>query len=45
MPVFLAVKGLELSYTHQEFADIILQVAAGEKGYEDLLVWLLAHQM
>lgn len=33
MLVFLAVNGVELSYTQQELADIILQVAAGEKGY------------
>ena len=33
MLVFLAVNGLELSYTQQELADIILQVAAEEKGY------------
>lgn len=45
MLVFLAVNGLELSYSQQELSDIILQVAAGEKGYDDLLVWLLAHQL
>ena len=45
MLVFLAVNGLELSYTQQELADIILQVAAGEKEYEDLLAWLLTHQL
>ena len=45
MLVFLAVNGLELSYTQQELADIILQVASGEKGYEDLLAWLLTHQL
>ena len=45
MLVFLSVNGLELSYTHQELSDIILQVAAGEKGYDDLLMWLLAHQL
>ena len=45
MLVFLAVNGVELSYTQQELADIILQVAAGEKGYEDLLAWLLVHQL
>ena len=45
MLVFLAVNGLELPYTQQELSDIILQVAAGEKGYDDLLVWLLAHQL
>ena len=45
MLVFLAVNGLELSYTQQELSDIILQVAAGEKEYDDLLVLLLAHQL
>ena len=45
MLVFLAVNGLELSYSQQELSDIILQEAAGEKGYDDLLVWLLAHQL
>lgn len=45
MLVFLAVNGLELSYTQQELSDIILHVAAGEKEYDDLLVWLLAHQL
>ena len=45
MLVFQAVNGLELSYTQQELSDIILQVAAGEKEYDDLLVWLLAHQL
>lgn len=45
MLVFLAVNGLELSYTQQELSDIILQVAAGEKEYDDLLVWLLTHQL
>ena len=32
MLVFLAVNGLELSYTQQELADIVFQVAAGEKA-------------
>ncbi len=45
MLVFLAVNGLELSYTQQELAEIIFQVAAGEKDYEDLLSWLPAHQL
>ena len=45
MLVFLAVNGLELSYTQQELADIILQVASGDKDYEDLLAWLLTLQL
>lgn len=43
--VFLAVNGVELTYTQGELSEIILQVAAGEKAYSDLLSWLLGHQM
>ena len=45
MLVFLALNGVELSYTQRELADIILQLAAGEKNYEELLAWVLTHQM
>ena len=45
MLVFLALNGIELSYTQRELADIILQVAAGEKSYEELLAWVLTHQL
>lgn len=45
MLVFLSVNGRELSYTQQELADIILQVASGQKSCEGLLAWLLAHQL
>ena len=45
MLVFLALNGIELSYTQQELVNIILQVAAGEKSYEALLTWVLAHQL
>ena len=45
MLVFLALNGVELAYTQQELIDVILQVAAGEKKYEDLLEWLLWHQL
>ena len=44
MLVFLAVNGVELTYTQTELSDIILQVAAGEKEYPDLLDWLIRHQ-
>lgn len=44
MLVFLALNGVELSYSQKELSDIILAVAAGEKEYEDLLGWLLKHQ-
>lgn len=44
MLVFLAVNGVELTYTQPQLSDIILQVAADEKAYPDLLDWLLCHQ-
>lgn len=44
MLVFLALNGVELSYSQKELSDIILAVATGEKGYEDILNWLLKHQ-
>lgn len=44
MLVFLAVNGTEVVYTQEELSCIILAVASGEKGYEDLLRWLVDHQ-
>lgn len=44
MLTFLAINGYELSYTQNELSDLILGVAAGEKGYEDILQWILVHQ-
>ena len=44
MLVFPAVNGVELTYTQTELSDIILQVAASEKEYPDLLDWLIRHQ-
>lgn len=45
MLVFLALNGVELSYTQAELSDVILQVASSEKDYSDLLEWLLHHQI
>ena len=45
MLVFLALNGVELSYTQTELSDIILQVAASEKDDSDLLEWLIHHQI
>ena len=44
MLVFLALNGIELSYTQKELYEIILQVASGESEYGDLLNWILRHQ-
>ena len=45
MLVFLALNGIELQYLQTELSDIILQLAAGEIGAEDLLYWILSHQI
>lgn len=44
MLVFLAINGTELIYTQEELSSVILAVASGEKGYEELLRWLVDHQ-
>ena len=41
MLVFLALNGYELSYSQTELSDIILAVASGEAGAEDILQWIL----
>lgn len=45
MLVFLAVNGYELEYTQKELSDLILDVADGKKGYENILSWILEHQI
>ena len=45
MLVFLAVNGYELEYTQKELVDLILDVADGKKEYEDILSWILEHQV
>lgn len=45
MLVFLAINGYELEYTQDELSDLILDVASDEADYEDILQWLLEHQL
>lgn len=45
MLVFLSVNGYEVAYTQKELSDLILDVAADKKQYEDILQWLLVHQI
>lgn len=45
MLVFLSVNGYELRYTQKELSDLILDVAADKRQYEDILRWLLEHQV
>ena len=44
MLVFLALNGIEVKYTQKELYETILDVAAGNIEYEDLLKWVLDHQ-
>lgn len=43
MLTLLALNGIELVYTQAELIRVILDVAAGKIGYEDLLIWVLDH--
>lgn len=45
MLVFLVLNGVELQHSQEELSDIILQATAGEIGTEDLLNWILLHQI
>ncbi len=44
MLVFLALNGYELIYSQQELSSIILSLAAGNAGMEDILQWIHCHQ-
>lgn len=44
MLVFLALNGYELLYTQKELSDIILDLASGNIGAEDILKWIISHQ-
>lgn len=44
MLVFLTLNGIQLKYTQKELYEIILDIAAGNIGYEELLQWVLEHQ-
>lgn len=45
MLVLLALNGVSLRYTQKDLYTVILVVAAGQKGYEDLLDWILEKQI
>lgn len=45
MLVFLALNGIDLDYTQEELSEIILSMAASESGYDELLRWLLEHEV
>lgn len=45
MIVFLTLNGIELQYTQKELYEMILAVADGNLNYEDMLKWVLEHQV
>ena len=45
MLVFLAINGIELQYTQKKLYEIILDIAASKKEYQDLLQWVIDHQI
>ena len=44
MLTLLAINGIELGYAQEELSEVILDLAAGSRKYEDLLRWILNHQ-
>ena len=45
MLVLLALNGIELQYEQDELSDEILAVASGTWDYEQLLQWIIDHQV
>ena len=45
MLVFLALNGIELEYTQQELSDMVLDVAADKLQFEDMVKWVIKHQI
>ena len=45
MLVFLAMNGIELEYTQDELSGMILSLAAGNSTQDDLLQWVIKHQL
>ena len=45
MLVFLTLNNIELEYTQEELAYIFFKIASNEKTYEELLKWIIAHQI
>ena len=45
MLVFLALNGVELQHSQTELSDVILRLAAGEIEAQELLRWILSHQI
>lgn len=44
MLVFLELNGISLQYSQDELSNVILDIASGNKGFEELLSWIIEHQ-
>lgn len=45
MLVFLALNGIELEYSQEGLSDMVLGVASGELQFEDMVKWIIKHQV
>ena len=45
MLLFLSLNGIELEYTQEELSDLIRNVAAGKLQFEDMVKWVIKHQV
>ena len=45
MLVFLMLNSIDLDYTQEELSDLILQVASGDLSFEDMVKWIVNHQI
>ncbi|MDP9805826.1 death-on-curing protein [Trueperella bonasi] len=45
MLVFLALNGIELEYSQKELISQISAIASGQEGYDELLDWIITHQV
>ena len=45
MLVFLALNGIYLEYTQEEFSEMIIAVADSSIGIEGILTWIIDHQV
>ena len=45
MLVLLAMNGIELDYTQKELYETMLDIASGKASYDDLLKWVITHEV
>lgn len=45
MLVFLLLNGIELEYTQQELSGMILAIASGELQFQDMVNWIINHEI